>query len=423
MRQQKSKVEEECVCVDHEDNQQIYTNDNSNPQQGTTTLSSRNIHPTTKAKKDCNSRKTPAIYTRPERRISRGKEGLRTSSSNIQSLQHSDTKKNLISDNNVAPQLKIPPYKRDSRKLFVGGLPAGLTGDEFRSIFEKFGSILDSVVIIDRNTKRSRGFGFVTFEDPIVAHKLLHSNVPVKDKPRDGSFRRQTPEGDRIDNSAHVTTAGLSGSIFIRGKKCEIKASEPKEPSQIPRSSSDGTGGSEAQNNYKTTSFDGVTSPVNYSGPPPSYPYQLCEQIQVGGNFYHYPNGNSGHVGNDGEQLPSYAQPSGVDGGTYNDVNSYDKSGVNGEQLSPYAEPFRVCDGGNGMMAYRNEFMYPQQPFAYGNELGNPHNIPHVYPYGAMLPHPTAWPYVPMNMPPYSPVAYSAQDEEFEYSGSVGDRS
>lgn len=65
------------------------------------------------------------------------------------------------------PFFKIPPTKKDCRKLFIGGLPSDVTDHEFRTFFEHFGGVLDSVVMFDRETHRSRGFGFVTFVDPV----------------------------------------------------------------------------------------------------------------------------------------------------------------------------------------------------------------------------------------------------------------
>ncbi len=49
-------------------------------------------------------------------------------------------------------------------KLFVGGLSWETTTEDLRQAFAKFGPIADVVVILDRATGRSRGFGFVTFE-------------------------------------------------------------------------------------------------------------------------------------------------------------------------------------------------------------------------------------------------------------------
>jgi len=50
-----------------------------------------------------------------------------------------------------------------SKKLFVGGLSWGTDDHGLRTAFEKFGAIEDAKVITDRETGRSRGFGFVTF--------------------------------------------------------------------------------------------------------------------------------------------------------------------------------------------------------------------------------------------------------------------
>lgn len=56
-----------------------------------------------------------------------------------------------------------------SKKLFVGGLAWATTTDSLRKAFEQFGEISDAKVITDRDTGRSRGFGFVTFSDDSVA--------------------------------------------------------------------------------------------------------------------------------------------------------------------------------------------------------------------------------------------------------------
>lgn len=50
-----------------------------------------------------------------------------------------------------------------SKKLFVGGISWGTTEDGLRSAFEQYGDVEDVKIITDRETGRSRGFGFVTF--------------------------------------------------------------------------------------------------------------------------------------------------------------------------------------------------------------------------------------------------------------------
>ena len=48
-------------------------------------------------------------------------------------------------------------------KLFVGGLAWATNDDSLRNCFSGFGTVTDAKVITDRETGRSRGFGFVTF--------------------------------------------------------------------------------------------------------------------------------------------------------------------------------------------------------------------------------------------------------------------
>lgn len=52
-----------------------------------------------------------------------------------------------------------------SKKLFVGGLSWNTDDDALRQAFEQYGDVTDAKVIKDRDTGRSRGFGFVTFEN------------------------------------------------------------------------------------------------------------------------------------------------------------------------------------------------------------------------------------------------------------------
>jgi RNA recognition motif-containing protein len=49
-------------------------------------------------------------------------------------------------------------------RLFVGGLAWETTADELRAAFEPFGAVSDAIIVFDRGTGRSRGFGFVVME-------------------------------------------------------------------------------------------------------------------------------------------------------------------------------------------------------------------------------------------------------------------
>ena len=60
-----------------------------------------------------------------------------------------------------------------SKKLFVGGLSWGTNDDALKDAFVSFGEISEAKVITDRETGRSRGFGFVTFEEGGAADNAI----------------------------------------------------------------------------------------------------------------------------------------------------------------------------------------------------------------------------------------------------------
>jgi cold-inducible RNA-binding protein len=60
-----------------------------------------------------------------------------------------------------------------SKKLFVGGLSWGTSDDGLRAAFESFGEVVEAKVVLDRETGRSRGFGFVTFADDAAATRAM----------------------------------------------------------------------------------------------------------------------------------------------------------------------------------------------------------------------------------------------------------
>jgi RNA recognition motif-containing protein len=58
-------------------------------------------------------------------------------------------------------------------KLFVAKLDYEITGDTLQTVFEEYGTVLSSVVITDRDTGRSKGFGFVEMENDADARQAI----------------------------------------------------------------------------------------------------------------------------------------------------------------------------------------------------------------------------------------------------------
>lgn len=66
-------------------------------------------------------------------------------------------------------------------KIFVGGLPYHTTDETLKAFFLKFGNIEEAVVITDRQTGKSRGYGFVTMETPEAAQNAIRDPNPIID--------------------------------------------------------------------------------------------------------------------------------------------------------------------------------------------------------------------------------------------------
>jgi RNA recognition motif-containing protein len=58
-------------------------------------------------------------------------------------------------------------------RIYVGGLPYQTTENDLSSLFEQVGPVASATVIIDRQTGRSKGFGFVEMDTPEDAQKAI----------------------------------------------------------------------------------------------------------------------------------------------------------------------------------------------------------------------------------------------------------
>lgn len=66
-------------------------------------------------------------------------------------------------------------------KIFVGGLPYHTTDKTLHEFFEVYGEIEEAVVITDRTTQKSRGYGFVTMKDRAAAERACKDPNPIID--------------------------------------------------------------------------------------------------------------------------------------------------------------------------------------------------------------------------------------------------
>jgi RNA recognition motif-containing protein len=85
----------------------------------------------------------------------------------------------------------------EQNKLYVGNLPFSVSDEQLRGIFASYGEISQLNLIMDRDTGRPKGFGFITFATQQAAEKALEQNGKdlggramrvnmATDKPRSG---------------------------------------------------------------------------------------------------------------------------------------------------------------------------------------------------------------------------------------------
>lgn len=61
----------------------------------------------------------------------------------------------------------------DNTKLFVGGISWNLSDEDLKNAFAEIGEVVEAVIIMDRATGKSKGFGFVTMKTVEEAQKAI----------------------------------------------------------------------------------------------------------------------------------------------------------------------------------------------------------------------------------------------------------
>jgi hypothetical protein len=76
----------------------------------------------------------------------------------------------------LAAQQRNSKQKSDNCKVFVGGLPHGVTDEEIKQFFSRYGQVKEFKMMYDENKQRPRGFGFITFESEESANQVLQEH-------------------------------------------------------------------------------------------------------------------------------------------------------------------------------------------------------------------------------------------------------
>ncbi len=85
-----------------------------------------------------------------------------------------------------------------AKKLFVGNLPFAMADADLNSIFSAYGAVTSANVVIDKFSKRSKGFGFVEFENDEDAAKAMEALNNSEQMGRNIAVKEALPKPDRV---------------------------------------------------------------------------------------------------------------------------------------------------------------------------------------------------------------------------------
>lgn len=103
-----------------------------------------------------------------------------------------------------------PTPEQLQNKVFVGGLPLHIDKDGMSQFFSQYGPVTDAIVMMDHVNSRSRGFGFVTFENGSGGAQLALAAQPVYIDGKYVEIKLATPKGEQ---QRSVGMRGQGGSM------------------------------------------------------------------------------------------------------------------------------------------------------------------------------------------------------------------
>ncbi|KAI1003644.1 hypothetical protein K3495_g4566 [Podosphaera aphanis] len=142
----------------------------------------------------------------------------------------------------IDPKRAIPRDEQErTSKIFVGGVSQEATEQDFKEYFMQFGRIVDATLMMDKDTGRPRGFGFVTFDSEAAVDACLSGPLEILGKPievkkaqprgnmkeeeenrggRAGRFRKpeetQSPNQMQPGNSNQMAQSGMTPQIMAQ---------------------------------------------------------------------------------------------------------------------------------------------------------------------------------------------------------------
>lgn len=104
-------------------------------------------------------------------------------------------------------------------KLFVGGLPYSIDNQKLNDLFSSYGQVASAIIIIDKITNQSKGFGFVEMIDDSAAQEAIKAldGSDLEGRRLGVSVARPREEQPRGQGDYRQDNSRRSGNNFSRG--------------------------------------------------------------------------------------------------------------------------------------------------------------------------------------------------------------
>ncbi|CZR60464.1 related to heterogeneous nuclear ribonucleoprotein D0 [Phialocephala subalpina] len=113
----------------------------------------------------------------------------------------------------IDPKRAIPRDEQEkTSKIFVGGVSQEATEQDFKEYFMQFGRVVDATLMMDKDTGRPRGFGFVTFDSEAAVDQCLAQPLEILGKPIE--VKKAQPRGNMREEEE--PRGGARGGKFGR---------------------------------------------------------------------------------------------------------------------------------------------------------------------------------------------------------------
>lgn len=109
----------------------------------------------------------------------------------------------------IDPKRAIPRDEQEkTSKIFVGGVSQEATEQDFKQFFMQFGRVVDATLMIDKDTGRPRGFGFVTFDSEAAVEATLSRPLEILGKSIE--VKKAQPRGNLRDDDGRGRRGGMN---------------------------------------------------------------------------------------------------------------------------------------------------------------------------------------------------------------------